>query len=167
MSTSFIDQLKAARDRAARGRERDFPMPAVDGWPKFVVRARTLPWQDFRELYDRAQSGDELGSSCDAIARATTSVLIEEGGRLIPFGQWAIESADEGDVDRVRTIVGDATEIGFDKRMADVLMLDTDRARDVVRWMFPEDIPMMAFGGQIITWMQETHSETSRETLGE
>jgi len=139
---SFMDQLRARRTAIANDTTKTFDVPGYDNLLQATYKR--MEYGDVMQIVRRVSSTDKskevLGAHADLLIRACVSMDAVDG-----------------------THISD----GYDMTLAKFFGYDTDRARDVVAYMFANDLAMAAHSNQVLAWMQSSQPEISEDFQGE
>jgi hypothetical protein len=139
---SFMDQLRARRTAIANDTKTTFDVPGYDGLLKATYKR--MEYADVMQIVRRVagndKSKDVLGAHADLLIRACTSLDAVDG-----------------------THVSD----GYDMTLAKFFGYNTERAREVITYMFANDLAMAAHSNQVLAWMHASQPEITEDFQGE
>ena len=139
---SFMDQLRARRTAIANDTKTTLDVPGYDGLLQATYKRMEYGevMQIVRRVANTDKSKEVLGAHADLLIRACVSMDAVDGTHLSD---------------------------GYDIHLAKFFGYDTDRARDVVTYMFANELAMAAHSNQVLAWMQSSQPEISEEFRGE
>lgn len=155
---SVIDAVKARRRELGESKTLTLAIPGYDG--RLAVRYHTLSGEVFNRLVGaRALRGGQIPEhvNADILIQACDAVLVEDGGTLKPIG----------DVAGIETAADDPVK--FDSRLAEILELEADTAREVVHEVFSpkgrRDLTYPGHAAALVSWMQGNEEEIDQSLL--
>lgn len=149
---SHLDWLRARRTALTGDRTTDMDVPGYHG--RLVVRYAPVPWKvvaKMQALTDRPDPDGArlLNANCDVLIAACREVLYRD---------------DDGELASVDP-TGDTR--GFDPRLAELLGIEADTAREVVRGVFPSYTALAIQAGEVFDWTQTADEEADDVIVGE
>jgi hypothetical protein len=157
VESPILDSIRARRAEQAKERHYDIDLPGYGGL--LVLRCQPIPARTLtvlRERLERSRSPDrDYNLNADTLIAACREVL----GRA--------------EAHHPLTVLTDQNDeaVKVDERLAEMLRLPAESARDVLRCLFegansPEAAVMMA-AGQYMEWAASANGELDEELLGE
>lgn len=146
---SLLARIRERRDALAQDERLDLPIPSWGG--DLVATYRVMERRQVEKLAGRAKS--KAGASdadTDFLIRACAGVQYrDESGDLVP-------------------LVDDGGPVRFDSRLAALLGVEADTARDLVRYLFRDNaIAIGTHTARVVEWMTDTSAEVDGSLLGE
>ena len=140
---SFMDQLRARRTAIANDTTKVFSVPGYDNLLQATYKR--MEYKDVMQIVRRVAGPDNktqevLNAHADLIIRACTSLDAADGTHI----------AD-----------------GYDITLAGFFGYDTERAREIVTYVFANDLAMAAHSNQVLSWMQSSQPEITEDFQGE
>jgi hypothetical protein len=139
---SFMDQLRARRAAIAHDTKKAFDVPGYDNLLQATYKR--MEYAEVMQIVRRVTSSDKtkdvLNAHADLIIRACVSLDAADGTHI----------AD-----------------GYDITLAGFFGYDTERAREIVTYVFANDLAMAAHSNQVLAWMQSSQPEITEEFQGE
>jgi hypothetical protein len=139
---SFMDQLRARRTAIAEDTKKVFAVPGYDDL--LMATYKRMEYAEVMQIVRRVTNSDKtrdvLSAHADLIIRACVSLDAADGTHI----------AD-----------------GYDITLAGFFGYDTERAREIVTYVFANDLAMAAHSNQVLAWMQSSQPEIAEEFQGE
>ena len=148
-SGSVIDRVRARRDERIADEHLDLPVPTWGG--ELVARFTVVDTDVLERITKRLQAGKaDPGADADFLVAACTGVFVRE---------------DDGPLEAV---THDGQPVAFDKRLAVVLGIDAERAREVVDYLVKGNrLALGSLAVRVLNWMQDTSVEVEGQIVGE
>lgn len=152
MEATGYGRLRAIQQEIGQQRTETFDVPGYFG--QLVMRARWTDYKTVRAIQRRAEKARhdeyaELNAACDTIAAACDTLLFRNGdGELQDLG------------------------VGFDAEFAENMHFEippgkTPSARVVIKLTLKNDLALIAFANDVVTWLQSNESDVAEDVLGE
>lgn len=152
---SVLGRLRVIREQAAEQTTVTLPAP---GLPGVELRMRALPDAQRRRIQKQMvalqdRGADDIGIAADVVATATVEILVTEpdGGLTQP-------------------LVDDEGPVGFDHRLAALLGIEAESARDVVFAFWPQSDrtawQLISLSGRYLSWLSGSDDDLEGELLG-
>lgn len=139
---SYIDKLRARRTAIANEKTKVFDLPGYDGLLKATYKR--LGYEEVMKIVRRVARTDdaqvELGATIDFLIRSCVSIDGHDG-----------------------THISD----GFNMGLAEFFDFHTERMRDVVQHVIPNDLAITAHQMTVLRWMQSGEEAVMEDFQGE
>lgn len=144
---SHLEWVRARHEQLSGERSTDIPVPGYQG--RLAFRFGPVPWRAIKRSQDLIAKDDadgrgSLTANMDVIITACRDVL-----------------ADGAPID-------DAGPTRIDAKLAELVGSDTTTARELLAWLFgSNELGIGVMAGELVTWSQEMHTETTEELVSE
>ena len=158
-ASSVIGGLRRLQHPEYRARTHDKEIPGYEG--QLVARYRALEFKEInRLLRSRGTDADAaLTMNVDMLAKACQEMFVYIGDDVVPLREEAAKSLG-GDPDRFDS------PIRFDGRLAEVLGIDTARAREVILGMRWSELEIADHADDVFNWMRRASDSADGALAG-